>query len=101
MNDIPVNVIFILLLIAGSVWLQLILSKKDSKEPGLILPILSFVFSLVVTYNLMSADLGGYEVFVLIVSTFLLINILTIIYVTIYLLSKRAIKKKEKVRDLY
>lgn len=41
---IPVMIFYILLL-AGIVWLQIFLSKSQSKWPGLILPFISFLFS--------------------------------------------------------
>ena len=39
--------LILLLLIAGGIWLQIFLSKQESKWPGLILPMFTFLLSLV------------------------------------------------------
>jgi hypothetical protein len=43
-----VTVLFLLIVPIGGIILQIFLSKKESKWPGLILPIISFAFSLMV-----------------------------------------------------
>lgn len=42
----PINTLFFLLLMIGVVFLQIKLSKSESKVPGLILPSLFFLYSL-------------------------------------------------------
>ena len=42
------GIVFLLVVVVGGAWLQIFLSKKESKWAGLILPIITFGFSLVV-----------------------------------------------------
>ena len=45
-------ILFTLVVVGGVVWLQIYLSKRESRWPGLILPLLSFLYSLVMdTYS--------------------------------------------------
>ncbi len=44
---IPTNLIILLILIVGGIFLQIFLSKKKNKWYGLILPFICFIFSLV------------------------------------------------------
>jgi len=43
---IQANVIITIILLAGVIWLQIFLSKKESKWAGLILPIINFSISI-------------------------------------------------------
>lgn len=49
---IPVRLIFILILCAGIIWLQIFLSKKESKWLGLILPAILFCISLIAVFSI-------------------------------------------------
>ena len=49
--------VFLLVLLAGGVFLQIFLSKRESRWPGLVLPLLAFLQSLLLPLNLM--DTGG------------------------------------------
>jgi hypothetical protein len=49
-----VIVILFLIFIGGSVLLQVYLSKKENKWPGLILPAIVFLFSLVAVFNVVA-----------------------------------------------
>ena len=68
------------------IFLQIFLSKKKSKWFGLILPIITFLYSLLMIYNIPVFDeMSGGEIFILLVSTFLITNIQTILLLGIYL----------------
>lgn len=59
---ISVLLIFLILLIAllvGFIWLQIFLSKKESKWPGLILPIITLAISLIVVLGLTFYSFDG------------------------------------------
>lgn len=43
---------FMLLLLAGTVWLQIFLSKTERKWPGLILPVICLCFSLLPVFSI-------------------------------------------------
>lgn len=49
---LPVRLLIFLIFCAGTVWLQIFLSRKENKWLGLILPLLSFCISLLAVLNL-------------------------------------------------
>ena len=49
---IAVNLIITLMFLAGIILLQIFLSKKENKWPGLMLPIISFLFGLIYPLNM-------------------------------------------------
>lgn len=53
---VPIRLLITLLLLAGVVALQIFLSCRESKWPGLVLPILAFLFSLLYPLNLMTLN---------------------------------------------
>ena len=46
------NIIVMLLFLAGSIWLQIFLSKKKNKWLGLIIPLICFMFSIMTIFSL-------------------------------------------------
>ena len=46
-----VLLIFLLVFVAGGVLLQIFLSRREGKWPGLVLPVLSFLYSLVMAFS--------------------------------------------------
>lgn len=85
MANITVTLFFVLVLLVGGVFLQIFLSKKNSKWFGLILPAITFLYSLLMVLGLVVYDgMSGGEIFILIASTFLLNNIPTIVLLGIY-----------------
>lgn len=100
MNGEPVNFIIVLLLFVGIIWLQVFLSKKESKVLGLILPGLSFFYSLIMISALIVYDMSSGEVFGLIASTLLLTNVPTIIFIIIYLVLRGSIKKNKEIEKM-
>ncbi len=99
--------LFILPGISLLVLLQVILSKSASKLSGLILPVFSFLFSLLgaAGYYYYSADIFSRAVLVPVFSIFLLLNVPTAIFLGIYSVFQK--KKspssqldKMKIKDL-
>ena len=52
MSGTPFNLIILLLLLAGSIWLQVFLSRKRNKWLGLIIPIICFMYSIIIVLSL-------------------------------------------------
>ena len=48
----------VLVFVAGGILLQIFLSKREGKWPGLILPLLSFLYSLVMAFSTVAYN-GG------------------------------------------
>ncbi len=83
-----------LLLLVGGVLLQIFLSKRESRWPGLVLPLLTFLCSLLGPLNV--ADTGSVsQNFLLVAVTLLAGNIPTLVLLAIYW----AAREKHRVRD--
>lgn len=82
-----------LVILVGGVLLQIFLSKRESKWPGLVLPLLTFLLALLQVLSIM--DTGSVSQNVLLVLTTLLIgNIPTLILLAIYW----AVREKRRVK---
>ena len=77
-----VLLIFLLVFVAGGVLLQIFLSRREGKWPGLILPILSFLYSLVMAFSAVAYN-GGIP-WGPILASLILGNIPTVILLAIY-----------------
>ena len=89
-----VSLLFLLVFLIGGVFLQIFLSKRESRWPGLVLPLLTFLWSLLGPLNVM--DTGSVSRNVLLVLVTLLAgNIPTLLLLAIYW----AVREKRRVRD--
>ncbi len=93
-------------LFVGVVFLQIFLSKKESKWLGLILPLTCFLFSILLSLNtLITVDLEKSKFILLIISSLILFNIPTFILIAIYFSYREKRKiyselNKMKINDL-
>ena len=79
------TLILAVLVIAGIVCLQIFLSKRESKWPGLVLPILAFLFGLLYPLNMIAPDEGVTVSFIIqMLIVWIMGNIPTIILLAIY-----------------
>lgn len=86
--------VFVLVVLVGGILLQIFLSKRESRWPGLVLPLLAFLWSLLGPLNVM--DTGSVSRNVLLVLVTLLAgNIPTLILLAIYW----AVREKRRVKD--
>ena len=91
---IIVSLIILLVFLVGIVLLQIFLSRRESRWPGLILPLMTFLCSLLGPLNV--ADTGSVSRNVLLVAVTLLAgNIPTLVLLAIYW----AAREKYRVRD--
>lgn len=100
-----VNLIILLILIVGGILLQFHLSKSDSKWPGLVLPIIAFVFSFLPPLNMMifSEFLDSnplLEIIIPIIFAFLLCNIPTLILMAIYFSNRSKANKLSEIEKM-
>lgn len=77
--------LFILAILAGIIWLQIFLSKKESKWPGLVMPIISFLFGLLYPLNMVVPSEGVTVGFIIeMIIVWALGNIPTFVLLAIY-----------------
>jgi peptidoglycan/LPS O-acetylase OafA/YrhL len=88
-----VSLALILAVGVGGIFLQIFLSKRDSKWPGLILPGLTFLWSLVMVLNVVSPD-GSFP-WGAILAALLMGNIPTLILLAIYW----AVREKRRTKN--
>ncbi len=89
-----VFLLFLLVLLIGGVFLQIFLSKRESRWPGLVLPLLFFLQSLLLPLNLRDTGSVSQNVLTVLV-TLLAGNIPTLVLLAIYW----AVREKRRVRD--
>ena len=82
MERVLIVLLFTLVILVGVILLQIYLSKKESKWPGLVLPIISFLVSFIYPLNMAIPSVGGF-IFALVLG-WLIANIPTIVLLTIY-----------------
>lgn len=91
---IVVSLVILLAFVVGGVLLQIFLSKRESRWPGLVLPLLTFLSSLLLPLNVM--DTGSVSRNILAVAVTLLAgNIPTLVLLAIYW----AAREKLRIRD--
>jgi len=82
---ITTTLILAVLVIAGIVCLQIFLSKRESRWPGLVLPVLAFLFGLLYPLNMIAPDEGITVSFIIqMLIVWFIGNIPTIILLAIY-----------------
>ena len=54
MRNVAFLLVFVIVILVGSVWLQIFLSKKENKWLGLIIPMICFLSSIVITGSIVS-----------------------------------------------
>ena len=83
-----------LLFLVGGVLLQIFLSRRESRWPGLVLPLLTFLQSLLLVLNIVDTGSVSQNVLTVLV-TLLAGNIPTLVLLAIYW----AVREKRRVRD--
>lgn len=86
--------VFVLVVLVGGILLQIFLSKRESRWPGLILPLLAFLWSLLGPLNVMDTGSAAQNVLLVLV-TLLAGNIPTLILLAVYW----AVREKRRVKD--
>jgi hypothetical protein len=95
-------VLFVLpILCVGGIWLQIFLSRKESRVLGLLLPALCFLFSLVTLLNVaVTETMTAWEVFSVLAVAFLLSNIPTLILLAIYFACREKRRRKKLLEKM-
>ncbi|WP_330634645.1 hypothetical protein [Anaerovorax sp. IOR16] len=95
---LSINIIIFMFLVAGSICLQIFLSKRENKWFGLVLPLIFFAYSLLMIVSLAIFDgMSHWDIFGLMASTFILSNIPTLVYLIIYFACREKYKQKKEL----
>ena len=88
--------IVLLVLLVGVPLLQVFLSRRESRWPGLVLPGLCFLYSLLALFSFAAlAGMSTGEIVAALVSVFVSVNIPTLILLAIYAVLKARRAKKD------
>lgn len=121
-------IIIVILLLAGSIWLQIFLSKKNSKCLGLIIPLICFMFSILTVLSLsmysnnsgittVTETINGVVIreeitalesekpsmlsmFATVIPVFLISNIPTLIFLAIYFACREKLKLRSQLEKM-
>lgn len=93
--SLPVRLIAVLVLIAGGVILQIFLSRRRSRWPGLVLPLLTFLYSVLLVLNVRSVD-GEFPWGPVLVSL-ILGNLPTLVLLAIYWAAREKFRVKDQI----
>ena len=103
MARVTISLVFLLVLLVGIVLLQIFLSKREGRWPGLILPLLTFLYSLLMACSAVAYN--GKIPWGAILASLILGNIPTVILLAIYAacrekFHKRSELDKMQIKDL-
>ena len=95
MARVAITLVFVLALLVGGVFLQIFLSKRENRWPGLILPLLSFLYSLLMACSAVAYN-GGIP-WGPILASLVLGNIPTVILLAIYAACRERFRKRSEL----
>lgn len=87
--------IFALVLLVGMIILQINLSRRESKWPGLVLPIVSFLISFIYPLSMAIPAVGGF--FIALILGWLIANIPTYVLLAIYFACRGKYRKRKQL----
>ena len=96
LRNVTVLLLFLLVFVVGGVLLQIYLSRRESRWPGLVLPGITFLFSLVAILNVVRMGSAA-EVIATLLMVVITFNIPTLILLAIYFACRSGRKKKSEI----
>ena len=87
--------VFLFAIVAGGILLQVFLSRREGKWPGLVLPVLSFLYSLVMAFSAVAYN-GGIP-WGPILASLILGNIPTAFLLVIYFACREKFRKRNEL----
>ena len=88
-----INLLIVLLVLVCVILLQVFLSRTESKWPGLVLPVLCFVCSLIVLLNMIVANSA-------VLLAWLIVNIPTVLLLLVYFVCREKYRKKNQLEKM-
>ena len=99
-----ITIVFLVLfaaIVVGTILLQIFLSKRESRWPGLTMPIISFLFSLIYPLNMAVPSAGAATGFAFqMILVWLLANIPTFILLAIYFACREKKRKSSQLNKM-
>ena len=95
MARVTISLVFLLVLLVGIVLLQIFLSKREGRWPGLILPLLTFLYSLLMVCSAVAYN--GEIPWGAILASLILGNIPTVILLAIYAVCREKFRKQSEL----
>ena len=95
MARVTISLVFLLVLLVGIVLLQIFLSKREGRWPGLILPLLTFLYSLLMACSAVAYN--GEIPWGAILASMILGNIPTVILLAIYAVCREKFRKQSEL----
>lgn len=96
-----VTLVLMLATLAGLIALQIFLSRREDAWPGLILPALSLLISILNVLNIvMPAEPTVWEIISTVGAAFLLSNIPTVLYLGIYFACREKRRRKKQMEKM-
>ena len=95
MARVTISLVFLLVLLVDSVLLQIFLSKREGRWPGLILPLLTFLYSLLMACSAVAYN--GEIPWGAILASLILGNIPTVILLAIYAVCREKFRKQSEL----
>ena len=91
--------VFLFAIVAGGILLQIFLSRREGKWPGLVLPVLSFLYSLVMAFSAVAYN--GAIPWGPILASLILGNIPTVILLAIYFACREKHRKRSELDKMH
>ena len=98
MVRVTISLVFLLALLVGAVLLQIFLSKREGRWPGLILPLLSFLYSLLMACSAVAYE-GGVP-WGAVLASLVLGNIPTVLLLAIYAACRERPRKRSELEKM-
>lgn len=96
-----IGIIFLLVILVLAVFLQIFLSRRKNKWLGLVLPAICMGYSLLMVLGIATyAGMSNGEIFTMFISTFLLANIPTAIFIVIYIACREKFKPDKEMEKM-
>ena len=99
MRNVAMLLAFLLVFAVGGVLLQIFLSRRESKWPGLVLPLLTFLYALLMACSAVAYN-GGIP-WGPILASLILGNIPTVILLAIYFACREKFRKRSELDKMH
>ena len=90
----------LLVLLVGTILLQMFLSKRQSRWPGLVLPTITFLYSVLMVLNVTAIESAGAAI-AAVLSVLIAGNIPTLILLAIYFSCRSKVRRKSEVEKMH